>query len=231
VVYARDDDPQLVAEALPFLLKSVEGLLDQSPRNETLLLAACQGYASYAQAFVAVPADYREEVDLAGARRERHRAGRLFLRAREYGLRGLEISHEGITAALHQDPEKALTVTKKEDVPILFWTGAAWAGAINVNKDDMDLVADFNIANALLQRANASTRSGIGEPPARYSSRWSGPLRRVWGSIESAWNTSGSRWTFPGRKAGPYEPGRIGEQEENRTTPSSRRPEKASRWT
>jgi predicted anti-sigma-YlaC factor YlaD len=155
VVYARDDDPKLVGDALPSLLKTVEGLLEQSPRNESLLLSACQGYASYAQAFVAVPADYREEVDLVGARQERHRAGRLFLRAREYGLRALEISHEGITKALVEDPEKALAVTRKDDVPALFWTGAAWAGAININKDDMDLVADFNVANALLQRANA----------------------------------------------------------------------------
>jgi len=155
VVYARDDDPELVGEALPFLLKTVEGLLVDQPKNESLLLTACQGFTSYAQAFVAVPADYREAHDLEGARHDRQRASRLFLRGRRYGLRALEIRHPGISRALAEDPERALAKTETKDVPALFWTGAAWGGAISMAKNDMDLVADLNVANALLQRANA----------------------------------------------------------------------------
>jgi predicted anti-sigma-YlaC factor YlaD len=154
VVYARDEDPELVGEALPFLLKTVEGLLVQQPKNQNLLLTACQGFTSYAQSYVAVPADYREASDLEGARAERQRASRLFLRARQYGLRALEISYPGISQALLKDPERALARTQKKDVPALFWTGAAWGGAINNAKTDMDLVADLNVANALLQRAD-----------------------------------------------------------------------------
>jgi predicted anti-sigma-YlaC factor YlaD len=155
VVYARDDDPELVADALPFLLKTLEGLLLEAPKNETLLVTACQAFTSYAQAFLAVPADTVELDDLGLARRERHRAAGLFVRARGYGLRALELRHPGIGAAMEKDPDRALTVAKKDDLPALFWTGAAWAGAINVSKGNMDLVADLNVANALLARADA----------------------------------------------------------------------------
>lgn len=154
VVYAQDEDPELVGEALPFMLKTVEGLLVEQPKNETLLLTACQGFTSYAQAYVAVPADYKEEADLEAARQDRRRASRLFLRGRTYGMRALELSYPGISKSLIEDPEKALAKTKREDVPLLFWTGAAWGGAINMAKNDMNLVADLNVANALLQRAN-----------------------------------------------------------------------------
>src|SRR5260370_42651616 len=41
--YASDDDPELVWQAVPFGLKTIEGLLAQSPRHQGLLLAAARG--------------------------------------------------------------------------------------------------------------------------------------------------------------------------------------------
>jgi len=153
IVYARDEDPELVEDAFPFLLKTIEGLLEEVPENQELLVTACEAFTSYAQAFVAVPADIVEEDDLAAARAQRQRARKLFVRARGYGLRALELSHPGIVEGLNQDPDAALETTEIEELPALFWTGAAWALAINVAKGDMEMVADFNIANALLHRA------------------------------------------------------------------------------
>ncbi|MFQ5655149.1 MAG: TRAP transporter TatT component family protein [Planctomycetota bacterium] len=154
LAYAQDDDPELIEDALPFLLKTVEGLLLEDPTDQELLLVASSGYASYAQAFVAEPADLLEEDDLQGARRQRRRAGRLFLRARGYGLRALEAAYPGMASTLESDPTAALARARRQDVPLLFWIGAAWAGAINVSRDEMDLVADLDIADAILQRAN-----------------------------------------------------------------------------
>ena len=42
--YASDDDPQLVADALPFSLKLMESLLEQSPEHTGLLLACASGF-------------------------------------------------------------------------------------------------------------------------------------------------------------------------------------------
>jgi predicted anti-sigma-YlaC factor YlaD len=206
VVYARDEDPELVGDALPFLLKTVEGLLVEQPNNETLLLTACQGFTSYAQAYVAVPADYREAKDLEGAREERVRASRLFLRGRKYGLRALELSYPGISKSLLEDPDKALAKTKKKDVPLLFWTGAAWGGAINTSKTDMDLVADLGVANALLQRANALdphwNRGAVHEVLIALEAARSGGNG---GSVEAARKHFEMAVTLSqGKKAGPY---------------------------
>ena len=40
--FASDDDPELVKAAVPFSLKLMESLLNESPRHEGLLLAAVQ---------------------------------------------------------------------------------------------------------------------------------------------------------------------------------------------
>lgn len=153
-VYSQDEDPELIEGAFPFMLKVIEGLLEETPENKDLLITACEAFTSYSQAFVAMPADAVEEDDLEAARAQRERAGKLFVRARGYGLRALELDHEGITAGLDSNPDSALTETQEDDIRALFWTGASWALAIGNNMGDMDMVADFNIANALLDRAS-----------------------------------------------------------------------------
>ncbi len=45
--YERDDDLQLVGDALPFGLKLIESLLAESPKHRGLLQAACQGFTTY----------------------------------------------------------------------------------------------------------------------------------------------------------------------------------------
>jgi len=76
-VYASDDDPELVREALPFGLKTIEGLLAEVPQNRNLLLAACSGFTQYAFAFVETDALLLEPDDYLAAEALRHRALRL----------------------------------------------------------------------------------------------------------------------------------------------------------
>ena len=87
--FASDDDPELVKAAVPFSLKLMEGLLNENPRHEGLLLAASSGFTEYAYAFVQEEADETEDKDLAAAEEMRGRARRLYLRGRNYGFRGL----------------------------------------------------------------------------------------------------------------------------------------------
>ena len=152
-VYASDEDPELVAEALPFALKTMESLLVELPEHQGLLLASCSGFTQYAQAFVAEPADYLEAEDLEAARAERERAARLFVRARAYCLRAIATEHPRLAEGLRAGSVGGLEQTGVDDVPLLYWTGATWAAAINVARSDLDLVADLHVANALLERA------------------------------------------------------------------------------
>ncbi len=151
--YASDGDPELVAAALPFSLKLVESLLEKSPNHRGLLTTAASGFTQYAYAFVQLPAERLEAVDLATAWSEKARARRLFLRARDYGLRGLETRHEDLRRRLSANPSKAVTGTDLEDVELLYWTAAAWGAAVGLAKDDPILVSDLPRIEALADRA------------------------------------------------------------------------------
>lgn len=153
--FATDDDPDLIQAAAPFSLKLMESLLAESPRHERLLQATASGFVQYAFAFVQQDADELEEKDLAGAERLRGRARRLYLRARDYGLRGLEVRHPGFRAALRANPRQAVGSMTAKDVPLLYWTAAAWGSTISLSKDNPDLIGDQPQVEALIDRALA----------------------------------------------------------------------------
>jgi len=152
--YASDNDPELVQSAVPFSLKLMESLLEESPKHRGLLLAACKGFTEYSYAFVQEDADEIEGTNLAEATRLRVRARRLDLRARDYGLRGLEVRHPGFGKALRENPRAAVRrVISVKEVPLLYWTAASWGEAISLSKDNPDLIADQPIVEALIDRA------------------------------------------------------------------------------
>jgi hypothetical protein len=151
-VYANDDDPELVREALPFGLKTMEGLLAESPR-ENLLVAAASGFTQYSYAFIQSEADFVEVSDVARAAALRERAAKLDRRALSYGLRALDVRHAGFAERLRRDPQRALADMDKKDVRALYWTAAAWGAAISAAKNDPELTADQSLVDALMRRA------------------------------------------------------------------------------
>ncbi len=151
--YASDDDPELVKAAAPFGLKLTESLLAKNPRHPGLLTSAASGFTQYAYAFVQEEADEVEPHDFAAAETMRVRARRLYLRAQGYGLRGLEVQHPGFGKALLANPRTAVRTTAKSDVPLLYWTAAAWASAISLSKDNPELVGQIPAMEALMDRA------------------------------------------------------------------------------
>jgi predicted anti-sigma-YlaC factor YlaD len=151
--FASDEDPDLVKAAAPFSLKFMESLLAESPQHEGLLSAAASGFTQYAFAFVQQEADELEARDLAAADALRTRARRLYLRARTYGLRGLEVNHPGFPNALLANARAAVGTATTADVPLLFWTATAWAAAISLAKDNPELVAQIPVMEALMDRA------------------------------------------------------------------------------
>ncbi len=157
-VYAQDDDPELVQAAVPFGLKTLEGLLAEHPEHVGLLTALATGFTQFGYGFVQADADAAELQGRSGPAREaRARALKLYLRARDYGLRGLEVRHEGLAAKLRgvRDLDSALAVVGKEDVALIYWTAASWALAIAAGKEDMALVSELPAPGALMRRALA----------------------------------------------------------------------------
>jgi predicted anti-sigma-YlaC factor YlaD len=150
--FGSDPDPELIRGAVPFSLKLVESLLAESPKHEGLLLAANKGFAQYAYAFVLQDADELEDKDRAAAQAMRIRASKLFLRARDYGLRGLELRHAGFTQQLKGDPKAAVQGITAKEVPLAYWTALSWAAALAASRD-MFMLPQIPQFEALIERA------------------------------------------------------------------------------
>jgi predicted anti-sigma-YlaC factor YlaD len=157
--YQSDDDPELVRDAVPFGLKTMEGVLKEKPEHLGLLTALASGFTSFGYAFVqqdADAADLEGKLDVARAGRERAR--RLYLRARGYGMRGLDVRREQLGRRLLAgggDARRALAEATKEDVPLLYWTASAWTLAIAADKANMAGIAELPTPIAMMERALA----------------------------------------------------------------------------
>jgi predicted anti-sigma-YlaC factor YlaD len=155
-VFTRDDDPELVGQAIPFGLKLYESLLDSAPKNKDLLIATCSNFTQYGVAYLETEAlvlgetNHHDEVAHLNGR-----ALKLYLRAKGYCMRAMEVRFPGVTPKLLKDPPEALKEAKKEDVPLLYWTAASWGSAIAQGIDKPDLVIDLPTVRALAERALA----------------------------------------------------------------------------
>jgi predicted anti-sigma-YlaC factor YlaD len=155
-VFTRDDDPELVRDAIPFALKLYESLMESVPTHVPLLVATCSGFTQYGFAFVEVDADALEISRHAEATELRDRALKLYLRGRRYCLRGLDARFgTGTADALLRDPAAVVAKAKKADVALLYWTAASWGSAIYLGLDRPELAIDFPIVRVLADRALA----------------------------------------------------------------------------
>jgi len=149
-VFSSDDDPELVGDALPFSLKLIESMLAENPRHRGLLLAATRGFTQYAYGWVQQEASEKEGE--AGAH-QLDRARRLYIRARNDGLRGFEVEHPGFERLLRDRPADAMRFLNVHDVPLLYWTAASWGLAISLSKDQPEVLADLPLVEAMIDRA------------------------------------------------------------------------------
>lgn len=184
--WARDDDPELVRDAVPFALKTIESLIEQSPKHGGLLLSACSGFTQYGYAFVQQEADFIEAQDLDRATAMRARARKLYLRALDYGLRAFEVEFPGFRNRLRQNPDVALAKTTKKHVPLLYWTAASWGAAFAINKADSELSADQGIIEALMRRAVSLDESWGRGALHDFFISWEGGRSSVGGSLDQA---------------------------------------------
>jgi hypothetical protein len=135
----EETDLILAEQSIASNLKLLEGMIKSDPGNRTLLLLAARGFTSYALGFV-------EQDDPA-------RAVMLYNRARDYGLRGLRQNREFDRAFNRpfEEFEASLRTIPDRDIPLLFWTANAWAGAIQQNIGDPRSLANLPRVEAMMQ--------------------------------------------------------------------------------
>lgn len=153
-------DYEFAGRAAPGNLMQLEGFLRIVPENETLLLELAKGYTGYTYGWVE---DELEDVDPSDFERDehlRHRARLFYLRARDLAFRWLEQQSEGVTAVRRKPLPEFVKFLREHyddasDAPGLFWAGYAWGSAINVSREDPDLIADLGYARALIEQSVA----------------------------------------------------------------------------
>jgi len=135
----RQSDLRIVREGMPAYLMLLDGMVETVPGNADLLLAAAQGYSSFASAFI-------ED-------RNQQYAALLFEKAKQYALKALEIkggkNPEETPLDLFQ---KEINSFGKREVPYLFWAAACWANWISQNLDSMEAMAQLPKVESMMQR-------------------------------------------------------------------------------
>jgi predicted anti-sigma-YlaC factor YlaD len=140
-VFTGDDDPQLVADALPFAIKLYETLLDQVPGHDGLVLTTGSLFVMYANAFVQGPVEFYPSPRYEERQAAQSRAKSLYLRGVGILREGLERKYPGIGGASVDDGTLSarLGKVKKDDAPLLYWIAAGTLSAFSLDPFDYDL--------------------------------------------------------------------------------------------
>lgn len=152
--FTGDDDPELVGDALPFVLKLYESLLDTVKDNPGLYLAAGSGFIMYANAYVQMPADMLPDEAFEQKKQMTDRARRLYLRGRDYVLQGFEAKYAGFMNAIDSGGyESFFSRMDKSDVPYLYWAAAGWMAAWAADPFDVETGIGVKKAAMMMERA------------------------------------------------------------------------------
>lgn len=151
--FASDEDPDLIRDAVPFSLKLIESLLAEVPEHKGLLLTACSGFTQYSYAFVQTDAELIEGKDYEASVAGRERALKMYLRALDFCLRRVELTHKGFRSAVEKDPVGTMKAFTKDEVSLLYWTGASWGAAVSAGSEKPELLNQLPIVRAIMARA------------------------------------------------------------------------------
>ena len=116
----------------------------------------------------------------------RSRAQRLYIRGRDFGLRGLAVHRHGFPTLLRENAQRALATVRRRDVPLLYWTAVAWAGAAFLAQGDSTLAAELDLAPAMMQRALALDEGFDHGSIHDFYIAWEGRRLAAGGTVERA---------------------------------------------
>ena len=135
----EQDDPETVKQAVPAYLILVSSMIRGDPDNVELLITGSKLYGAFASVFV----------------EERERKMRLSALSLDYAQRAFCIYKPAacnFRELSYYEFEQVLKQFNKEDVPVLFALGSAWAGWLQANSADWNAVAELPRIDAIIQR-------------------------------------------------------------------------------
>jgi hypothetical protein len=135
----NQDDVETVKAGAPAFLLLIDGLIEEDPKNSTLLMRGARLYGAYAAAFVSDGA----------------RSKRLTRRALGYATRALCQENTLLCQAIdlpYRDFAPALDRSTKADLPSLYAWSIAKLGWIQAYSDDWNAIAELPKAELTLER-------------------------------------------------------------------------------
>ena len=157
IVFSGDNDPQLVADSLPFAIKMEESFSAANPGHAGLKRSVGMLCILYANAFVAGPADYLDSSRYEEKVAAKKRALNLYLRGREFVLQSLELRHPGFAKAWNDTTlgsfPTLLALLKKDDVSSLYWLSAGQLAAYALQPMNLSLGAKLGKTLLAVNRA------------------------------------------------------------------------------
>jgi TRAP transporter T-component len=137
----KQDDPELVRDGAPAYLLLIDGMVEGSPDDPDTLKTAATLYSSYVSAFV--------------AGQDKPRAKVLAARARDYAFRAAAIE-KPLFGELHDRPykefEPVAAAFEAGDEELLFLVAGTWAGVVQSDSGNTDLLADIAKIDLLARR-------------------------------------------------------------------------------
>jgi hypothetical protein len=147
---------ELFRNGVPANLMLMEGLLSEAPENEEILATLTKGYAGYA--FAVNESDMlNEEWGELKSENGKSQALMNYTRSMNYGLRYLKlhkIELADLVAKMNEPQGIAHLLDKrlssdKQDLNLVIFTAQSLAALINLQKDNISLVAQLPIARAM----------------------------------------------------------------------------------
>lgn len=139
-LFTADDDPELVKDALPFILKMYEMLVGENPDDPDLLLATGSTFIMYSNIFIQTRAEMLPDELFMEQLTMLKRSKKMYKRGAEYILRALDLKHYDFRINLDSGfIDLALADMAEEDVPFLYWAASGMMGEFSTDPFDFSL--------------------------------------------------------------------------------------------
>jgi hypothetical protein len=139
--FMRQQDVALAEQGTPAFLMILDGLIEHSPRDKSLLLSGAKAYSAYTAAFVGDKNPERNKI--------------LSEKAKEYAFRAFSLHSRKFVEAKDKPHLEFITYLPsfgEKDVPYLYYVATCWAGWIQANSESWDAIADLPKVQSLIRR-------------------------------------------------------------------------------
>ena len=153
-VFMEDNDPELVGDAFPVILKMMDMMAATAPDNSAVRSSAGSMYVMYGSVYLQGKGAMLPYEEWEAQKELYDRAKKHYRRGYDYIMDALELKHKGFNAAFAEgNYDDAFAGFKKEDAADLYWGGAAVLAGVSVDVLDPNFAADRDGAVKMLFKA------------------------------------------------------------------------------